>query len=520
MNLPFGPLVMGGLAASIPFVFLTAAVFRRRNNPFAAVGAAVVLVAALAVAVAAGIALGVPVDDGKAAAFVRLDAVTACMLTLVAFIAWVIVRYSRSYLAGDPRQVRYARWLAATLSAVSALVISNHLWGLALAWMATSLCLHQLLTFYADRPQALVAAHKKFLASRVADLCLFSGIALLVAAGLPLNLDELAVAVGAGPLPASAQAAAVLFAVAAALKCAQLPFHGWLTQVMEAPTPVSALLHAGIVNIGGLLLIRLAPLMVLANGAQTLLVVVGSVTAVVAALVMTTRVSVKVALAWSTCAQMGFMLLQCGLGAYQLALLHILAHSLYKAHAFLSSGSVVEVWQASKLAPRRHPVGLWGWFGAAAAALALVGAVAWAFGVSFTHEPALLAFAFILGLALAPILVRARGAGAWAAAVAVPALYFTWHAVFASIIAVPAAGSGITLRVGIAMVSFAALFIAQAVMQAHPRGRLARTLYPRLFAGLYLDELFTRVTFRIWPPRLPPKTNDACKLFLVHTSKA
>jgi NAD(P)H-quinone oxidoreductase subunit 5 len=119
----------------------------------------------------------------------------------------------------------------------------------------------------------------------------------------------------------------VLLVASAALKCAQLPFHGWLIQVMEAPTPVSALLHAGVVNIGGFLMIRLAPLMTQSEIAQTLLVICGCTTAVIAALVMTTRVSIKVALAWSTCAQMGFMLLECGLGAYPLALLHIVAHS-------------------------------------------------------------------------------------------------------------------------------------------------------------------------------------------------
>lgn len=93
--------------------------------------------------------------------------------------------------------------------------------------------------------------------------------------------------------------------LAAVLKCARLPFHGWLIQVMEAPTPVSALLHAGVVNLGGVVLLRFAPVVDRAVETRALLVVVGVLTAVVASLVMTTRVSVKVSLAWSTCARWG-----------------------------------------------------------------------------------------------------------------------------------------------------------------------------------------------------------------------
>src|SRR4029079_16771746 len=113
------------------------------------------------------------------------------------------------------------------------------------------------------------------------------------------------------------------------------------------------------VNIGGFVMIRLAPLMAKATVAQALLLAVGLVTAIVGSLVMTTRASIKVALAWSTIAQMGFMLVQCGLGVWHLALLHLLAHSVYKAHAFLTSGSVVETWRgASLVRPSRLSPGL------------------------------------------------------------------------------------------------------------------------------------------------------------------
>ena len=99
-------------------------------------------------------------------------------------------------------------------------------------------------------------------------------------------------------------------------------------------------MHAGIVNAGGYLLIRLSPLVLLAPSALQTLAVMGTVTACLGVVVMTTQTSVKKTLAYSTVAQMGFMMLQCGLGAFSLAMLHILAHSMYKAHAFLGSGTI------------------------------------------------------------------------------------------------------------------------------------------------------------------------------------
>jgi NAD(P)H-quinone oxidoreductase subunit 5 len=285
---------------------------------------------------------------------------------------------------------------------------------------------------------------------------------------------------------------------------------------MEAPTPVSALLHAGVVNIGGFLLIRLAPLVAPAEAAQTLLVVVGTATATVAALVMMTRISIKVALAWSTCAQMGFMLLQCGLGAYSLALLHLVAHSLYKAHAFLSSGSTVEEWRTLALTSRPARAGLGRWFAAAALSVAGVTLVAAAFGATPAREPALWVLATAVALAATPMIVRGSTRGGFvlvrtlALAAGVATLYFGWHAVANLVLPVPGDAAVPSLqRLVIALTGFGLLFALQSVMSAYPHGRVARALYPRLFAGLHLDELFTRLTFRVWPARLPARDHAA-----------
>ena len=130
-----------------------------------------------------------------------------------------------------------------------------------------------------------------------------------------------AMAAMSGPLPVTIQWASGLIVLAAVLQSAQFPLQGWLIQVTEAPTPVSALLHAGIVNGGAFLVMRMSPIMSQAITASDALAIIGLVTIAAAGLVMPTQTSIKVFLAWTTTAQMGFMLLECGLGVYSLAML-------------------------------------------------------------------------------------------------------------------------------------------------------------------------------------------------------
>lgn len=273
---------------------------------------------------------------------IRLDAVSIVMLLLVSFVGWVVLRYSATYLDGEDRQGAFTGWLCATLAAVMLLVLSGNLLQLVLAWVATSLCLHRLLLHYSERLPAQRAARKKFLTARLGDVALLGAAILLLAQYGTGDIAQILAAARFGAADALSTAAVVLLAVAALLKSAQFPTHGWLTEVMETPTPVSALLHAGVINAGGFLLIRFADVMLLSPAILAVLVMIGGFTALFGGLVMLTQPAVKTSLAWSTVAQMGFMILQCGLALFPLALLHIVAHSLYKAHAFLASGMAVD----------------------------------------------------------------------------------------------------------------------------------------------------------------------------------
>ena len=462
------------------------------------------------VALAATVAIALLAMVLSAFAAYQVDALGLTAALLVALLGWVIIIYSSSYLNGEPNQKRFVRAMVFTLTAVAVLVVSRNLLVIVLAWSATSIGLHYLLTFYSERKAAQVVAHKKFLVSRFAEVCLAAALLLVYQTAGTMSLDAIdGYLAGLDGLPASLQWAALLFAFAAILKTAQLPLHGWLIQVMEAPTPVSALLHAGVVNMGGFILIRLAELISLAPMAQAALVIVGSLTAVLAGLVMLTRISIKVRLAWSTCAQMGFMLMEIGLGLYELALLHLVAHSLYKAHAFLSAGETVRSARINDfLAPARtahSPL----WYLAAlliSGMLVTTSAIVWQWLLPDLAVPSVALLIVALGLASllwneqtgarAPLL---RGV---VQVLALTQLYLLWHALFAGLAPTPAqVGSPLVIWV---VASFAVLYGAQVWLRCHPQGRFARAFYPWAYCGFYLDETYTRLTFKLWPVKLSP----------------
>jgi NAD(P)H-quinone oxidoreductase subunit 5 len=439
---------------------------------------------------------------------VQLDLVSGAMFVLVSTLALVVVRYSRSYLAGERELDRYSRSLLLTVASVSVLVTSNHLAVLVVAWFATDVGLHQLLTFYRTRRQAIIVAHKKFLLSRLADACFVSSLVLIGTEVGSLRIDVVTeFARTHGELTPALHAATVLLVFGVILKSAQLPFHGWMLQVMEAPTPVSALLHAGVVNIGGFVMIRLSPLMAHATIAQGILVGVGLFTTIVASLVMTTRPAIKGTLAWSTIGQMGFMLVQCGLGAWHLALMHLLAHSLYKAHTFLSSGSAVHQWRSSHLVhtPRAS---LWHLLGAAILVYVAVAPFYAATALPTGHlSDTIGPLAFVLGLSFAPMIGRALAAG-WRAflltallTIGASASYFGWHVLFDLMApAINPAVATSSFMWSVVVYGLVALFIAQSILQTSPNGRFSNWLQPHLLSGLYIDDWFTRLTFRLFPP--------------------
>jgi NAD(P)H-quinone oxidoreductase subunit 5 len=444
----------------------------------------------------------------------RLDAIGVTMALLVSFVGWVVLRYSRTYLEGEARAERFHRLMLLALAAVLILVQAGNFAVLIAAFLAVGATLRALLLFYPERAAAQRAAAKFTLVWGAGDAALILSALLFWLAFGTGDFAAIAAQAGAG-LPMSGQVAVVFLILAAALKTAAFPLHGWLTEVMEAPTPVSALLHAGIINSGGLILIRLAEAVHASPGAMAALVMLGGFTALFGAVVMLTQSAVKTALAWSTISQMGFLLLQCGLGLWALAMLHIVAHSLYKAHAFLSSGGAVQAVAANR---RPGPVAapsLGAVARAFAIALVLFAAVATGFSLLIGPKSAqALALGAILvfgvaylvaqGLAdAAPMALTRRTARAsLAAAVG----YFTFHQIAQAVWggqlpAPPAPGALEWALIVLALASFGVVAVAQALFPLWAHHPASAGLRVHLANGLYLNTLLDRLIGGLRVPR-------------------
>jgi len=477
--------------------------------PALAEGATLVAVALAALGVLQLLAFGPRSSGlGEGAVFfaLRLDAISATMALLVSFVGWVVVRYSRRYLDGEAREGAFHGLMLAVLASVLTLVQSGSLTVLVPAFAAVGLFLRHLLLFYPDRAEARRAAAKFTLVWGAGDVALVLAALLLWSAFGTTDLMALAAAAQSG-LPLAAGLAVALLVVAAALKTAAFPLHGWLTEVMEAPTPVSALLHAGVINGGGFLMIRLAGVMQESAGAMAALVMLGGFTALFGAAVMLTQSAVKTALAWSTVAQMGFMLLQCGLGLWPLALLHIVAHSLYKAHAFLSAGGAVRaVAQVTRPGPVAVP-GMGAVARAFALAILLYAGVALAFGLVVgpkSMQALALGVILIFGVAYlvaqgladaAPVaLTRRTAVASLTAAVA----YFGFQVLAGALWGPhlpqpPVPGALEWALVVLALISFGLVAVAQALFPLWAHHPATAGLRVHLANGLYLNAVLDRM---------------------------
>lgn len=429
----------------------------------------------------------------------------ACMALLVQLLATVIGTFSARYLYAEQGQSRYIAALAAVLAAVHALLLANHWLVLIVSWCLTGAALQHLLCFYRDRPFAMLAAHKKRIADMLADALLLCAATLAwrtVGSGSFSALwQQLAYESG---VPLALQVSAVCLVLAVVVRTALLPMHGWLIQVMEAPTPVSALLHAGVVNLGGYVLIRFAPLLDHTTAARSLLVAFGATTTFLAGLVVLTRTSVKVRLAWSTVAQMGFMLLECGLGLYTMAALHLIGHSLYKAHAFLSASMVVE---ESRLKNMRgqSPHSKFSLTLAPPLAVSSVALVQ----LYVAHAAWPWWWSGVLALAWAPIFwvpggrngdkwaVLRQVVTAWVMAAGLTGAASIAHALPLGVFDAPNDLAGVLVLVGMV-----AMYLCLVVLQVRPEW--LHTWRRWSYAGFYMDEFHTRLALRYWPTRWTP----------------
>lgn len=459
---------------------------------------------------AAARGLGRPFPDLP---WLSLDGLGLTVGFLVSSVGAATYRFALHHLEGEAGMRRFLHWMALTIAAAILLTLATNLVVFFLAWILTSVGLHHLLTFRRDRPLALLVARKKFLVSRLGDAALLGAIALVATRWDTFDLETLLVRMAADPDPTRTTILAMLVALAALAKSAQVPFHTWLPETMEAPAPVSALMHAGIVNAGGLLLLRFAPAIEASAVAQVFLVTVGTATFVLGAMISWTQPDVKKALAWSTVAQMGFLIVECGLLAWPLAILHLVGHGFYKAWSFLHTGDLPS---ERPLVKSRSP-----WADLAAGlplALASVAFAAFAFGLDTLHSWGTLALTGILVLALSQIPSLLGGfavrpgaslagilAGAWIATAI--------HQIAESLFGHPATG----LAPSMLSAAAAAIAVFGTVLLVLVRASLPRLASSpggalwlvRIATGFQLTTLANRTVERLWTAPSNQETRHA-----------
>lgn len=509
--------VLGLLAtALLPSRIANAKVATLRTATTLVVAVEFLLAFALAIIYAAGggAPLSIPaagfLQNATLGFSIYYDGATALMLVLVSFVGLIVSRFSVRYLDGEVAQGRYFTWLAFTVGAVSLMVVAGNLLLFFAAWVMTSFGLHQLLLHYRYREAARRAAWTKFAISRLGDAFLISALILTFKTFGTLELSALFDSIrdaGAMSSTASHRAIGWLLVLGAVTKSAQFPFHTWLPDTMETPTPVSALMHAGIVNAGGYLIIRMHPLVAFAPAALATLALIGAFTACFAGIVMMTQPSVKRALAYSTIAQMGFMMLQCGLGAISAAMLHIIAHSLYKAHAFLGSGSVVSQSMATNGArslPSSVSKSVACLIASATATVLVYATISTITGLHVTSNTGGLVLTSILCLALTTwgwrIFSLGEARAATGAVIALAMLCLIYVASYLGVqhivrpsVAVTQNASGATAVPIVIACAFVALFALHIALVARFRPHWLESIRVHAVNGFYVDTLYRRI---------------------------
>ena len=271
----------------------------------------------------------------------HVDGLSAIMLLVVGVVAACVIVFSIGYMHGDRGYVRYFAILSLFTAAMSGLVIAGDLVGLFIGWELVGACSFLLIGFWYEKPAAAEAARKAFMVTRVGDAAMLVGLAVLWRATGTLELSAILGSVGS-LAPAVVTAAAVCLLLGAVGKSAQFPLHIWLPDAMEGPTPVSALIHAATMVAAGVFLVaRTWPLFEASPEARMVALVLGTITALGAATIALQQTDIKKVLAYSTISQLGFMFAALGVGAWPVAIFHLVTHAAFKALLFLTSGSVI-----------------------------------------------------------------------------------------------------------------------------------------------------------------------------------
>ena len=271
----------------------------------------------------------------------RVDQLSMVMVLTVTGVGFLIHLYSMDYMHDDPRYPRYFAYLNLFVAAMLILVLANNFVLMFVGWEGVGLCSYLLIAFWFERRSAADAGKKAFIVTRVGDTAMLIGIFLVFVTFGSVEFDQVFASAEGIPQGTATAIALLLFAGAVG-KSAQLPLHTWLPDAMEGPTPVSALIHAAtMVTAGVYLVVRTHVIFEVSDVALVVVAVVGLITAVYAGLSALAQDDLKRVLAYSTISQLGYMFVAVGVGAYAVAIFHLVSHAFFKALLFLAAGSVM-----------------------------------------------------------------------------------------------------------------------------------------------------------------------------------
>jgi NADH-quinone oxidoreductase subunit L len=284
------------------------------------------------------------VGDFSVGAGLLVDQLSMTMVLVITGVGALIHLYSVGYMQGDERYPRYFAYLNLFVAAMLILVLGDNLLVMFVGWEGVGLCSYLLIGFWFDRSYAATAAKKAFILNRIGDFSFLLGIFLLFGVVGSLAFTDINIASAEGGIGAGVAVIATLLLFGGAVgKSAQIPLYVWLPDAMAGPTPVSALIHAAtMVTAGVYMVARLSPLYEASGSDATNVVAwIGAATAFLAALIAAAEYDIKKVLAYSTVSQLGYMFLALGVGAYSIAIFHLVTHAFFKALMFLGAGAVM-----------------------------------------------------------------------------------------------------------------------------------------------------------------------------------
>jgi len=281
-----------------------------------------------------------------------IDGLTAMMMCVVTFVSLMVHIYTIGYMEEDPGYQRFFSYISLFTFSMLMLVMSNNFLQLFFGWEAVGLVSYLLIGFWFKKPTAVFANLKAFLVNRVGDFGFILGIGLIATYAHTLNYAEAFDAFTKGGLATQGfglgtdwtliTVTCICLFIGAMGKSAQFPLHVWLPDSMEGPTPISALIHAATMVTAGIFMVtRMSPLFELSDTALSVVLIIGSITALFMGILGIIQNDIKRVVAYSTLSQLGYMTVALGLSAYPVAVFHLMTHAFFKALLFLAAGSVI-----------------------------------------------------------------------------------------------------------------------------------------------------------------------------------